>query len=287
VLLNPDFVEQRIKLIDEYNEARKHIPQPRYSFQEIEYNKWRLSFEHLEYMIYNRMISIGKAVELSSKTFYRLPSSTKPYKRDFIRRVYPKILYLEPSNSDPNCTQREYQTWYNILIAQVESPRFSGCPGKDDLDLYLYIHDNLPEEMGPSDRFILFLQDHAKPGWRSKRPYGLLWYYPPEYFTEQKFLDFITAMSRSTKPLSSFYGRYALLIHEYHLRISQGKAVDDLYNKVELLANNVEKHKFSILGYRGNSFYQEIKSLQQQIGQCLQRNNVGVEESSKRERANQ
>lgn len=273
VLLKPDCAEQRIKLINEYYVARRKGGAYIYSFGKTRHRKWMSNFEHLEYMIYNRMISINQAVGLSSKTFYGMPASAKQYKRDFLLTVYPKILELEPTNSDPNNKRKERGAWYNTLIGQIGYARWGGSPNKDDLDLYLRIHENLPEDMGSSSHFVLFLKDHAKPTWRRRgqsfRPY------PDEYFTEQEFLDFITAMSHSSKPLSSFYGRYTLLLYEYHLRIRQMKAVGDLFDDVELLTNEVEQHKFSIFqsspSCRGNCLYNEIKNLQQQIEQCMQK----------------
>ena len=87
-------------------------------------------------------------------------------------------------------------------------------------------------------------------------------------------MDFITAMSRSSNPLSSFYGRYALLLYEYNLRRKQMRAVEDLYDDVEQLANEVKEHGFSIFqiswGCKSDCLYEEIRSLQQQIEQCIQ-----------------
>lgn len=272
VLLKPDCVEQRIKLINEYYVARRKGGEYVYSFGKTRHRKWMSNFEHLEYMIYNRMISINQAVGLSSQTFYGMPASAKQYKRDFLLTVYPKILDLEPTNSDPSNKRKERRAWYSTLVGQIGYARWGGCPTKYDLDLYLQIHNNLPEDMGSSRRFILFLKDHAKPAWRRRG-----WQfspYPDEYFTEQEFLDFITAMSRSSKPLSSFYGQYALLLYEYHLRRKQMKAVGDLYDHVEQLANEVKKHKFSIFlispPCKRDCLYEEIKNLQQQIEQCMQ-----------------
>jgi hypothetical protein len=271
VLLKPDCVEQRIKLINEYYIARRKGGQYVYSFGITRHHKWKSNFAHLEYMIYNRMISIGEAAGLSSQTFYGLPASAKQHKTDFLLTVYPKILGLEPKNSDPNNERNERRAWYGTLVGQVTYARWSGCPNKDDLDFYLQIHENVPEDMGPSSHFVMFLKDHAKPAWRRRG-----WQsspYPDEYFTEQEFLDFITAMSRSSKPLSSFYGRYALLLYEYHLRRKQMKAVGDLLDDVELLTNEVEQHKFSLFlsspSCRGNCLYNEINNLQRQIEQCM------------------
>lgn len=272
VLLKPDCVEQRIKLINEYYVARRKGREYVYSFGNTRNRKWMSNFEHLEYMIYNRKISIGQAVGLSSQTFYGLPASAKQYKRDFLITVYPKILDLEPTNSDPNNKQKERRAWYSTLVGQVGYARWGGCPNKDDLEFYLHIHNSLPEDMGSSHRFILFLKDHATPSWRRRG-----WHsepYPDEYFTEQEFLDFITAMSRSSNPLSSFYGRYALLLYEYNLRRKQMRAVEDLYDDVEQLANEVKEHGFSIFqiswGCKSDCLYEEIRSLQQQIEQCIQ-----------------
>ena len=126
--------------------------------------------------------------------------------------------------------------------------------------------------MGPSRWFILFLNDHVEPGWRKRNtPGGNSWYFSqhPEYFSEQQFLDFITAMSLSEKPLSSFYGRYALLLHEYYKRRIRGMAVDDLYEKTKTLLSEVERHKFSvftnILYTKGNPFPKEIQKLLRKI----------------------
>jgi hypothetical protein len=272
VLLKPDCVEQRIKLINEYYVARRKGREYVYSFGNTRQRKWRSNFEHLEYMIYNRKISIGQAAGLSSKTFYGLPASAKQYKRDFLLTVYPKILDLEPTNSDPSNKQKERRAWYGTLVGQVGYARWGGCPNKDDLEFYLHIHNSLPEDTGSSRHFIMFLKDHATPSWRRRgwrsEPY------PDEYFTEQEFLDFITAMSHSSKPLSSFYGRFALLLYEYNLRRKRMRAVGDLYDAVEQLANEVKKHRFSIFlispPCNRDCLYEEIENLQKQIEQCMQ-----------------
>ena len=271
VLLKTDSSEQRIKLIDEYHLIiKKLVSKPK---------EWHPSFEHLEYMIYNRMVNFEQAFELCKKCLYRIPSSGRSYKRDFLLKVYPEILDLEPIGATALGQQMKYEKWYSLLMGQVRWSRledfYGGCPDKDDLDFYLELHDNvLPEEMGPSFRFILFLQDHAQPGWRKRAPacdFIRTWYFPghPEYFSEQEFLDFITAMSNSKKPLSSFYGRYTLLLREYYKRRDQGKAMDGLRDDVVSLLKEIEKHNFSIfdgrLSRENKSLYNETKSLLKKV----------------------
>jgi hypothetical protein len=138
----------------------------------------------------------------------------------------------------------------------------------------MQLHNNLPEDMGSSRHFVRFLKDHAKPAWRRRGRGNVPKPYPDEYFTEQEFLDFITAMSRSSRPLSSFYGRFALLLYEYNLRRKRMKVVGDLYDDVEQLANEIKEHKFSIFlisrPCKSDCLYEEIKSLQDQIEQCMQ-----------------
>lgn len=280
VLLKPDSVEQRTKLIDEYHLIMKKLIWKRKdSFEKIEHDKWRPSFEHLEYMIYNRLINFGQAIELCRKFLNRIPSSGKSYKRNFLLKVYPEMLELEPMGTNALGQQMKCEKWYSLLMGQVRWSRledfYGGCPDKDDLDFYLELHDNvLPEEIGPSHRFILFLQDHAQPGWRKRAPacdFIHTWYFPghPEYFSEQEFLDFITAMSNSKKPLSSFYGRYTLLLHEYYKRRYQGKALDGLRDDVVPFLKEIEKHNFSIfdgrLSRESKSLYNETKGLLKKV----------------------
>ena len=121
----------------------------------------------------------------------------------------------------------------------------------------MYVHNHVvPETIGPSQRFVLFLNDHSKPGWRSRKPVH------PDYFSEQEFLDFITAMSRSKKPLASCYGWYALLYHEFYKRQKQGESMYDLYYDAVLLLDEIEKHKYGRLS-------REIKELLKKIEQCF------------------
>jgi len=277
VLLKPDCVEQRFKLIEEYWEARKNPAGWRLSLESTSDNQWQLSFEHLEYMIFNRMVKMGQAVGLSGKAFARLPPLAKPYKRGFLLTAYPRILDLEPSKTEPGQQQSERQAWYSLLVRQVESARWGSCPTQEDLELYLQLHDTLPNDMGPAYTFILFLQDHAKPGWRDdSRVRHSYWCSPghDDYFSEEDFLDFTTALSRSIKPLSSLCGRYALLFHKYHFRRARLEPVDSLLDQVKSLANEVKDHKFSI--YLSSPFckkeeclYHEIRSLQAQIEQAI------------------
>ncbi|MHC4733935.1 MAG: hypothetical protein ACYTDW_05670 [Planctomycetota bacterium] len=256
VLLKPDCVEQRIKLINEYYVARRKGGTYVYSYGKTRHRKW---------------MSNSQAAGLSGQTFYGLPASAKQYKIDFLLTVYPKILDLEPTNSDPNNMRNERRAWYGTLVSQIQ---YRGCPNKDDLEIYMQLHNNLPEDMGSSRHFVWFLKDHAKPAWRRRGRGNVPKPYPDEYFTEQEFLDFITAMSHSSKPLSSFYGRFALLLYEYHLRRKQMKVVGDLYDDVEQLANKVKKHKFSIFQIswpcKSDCLYEEIRNLQDQIEQCMQ-----------------
>jgi hypothetical protein len=254
VLLKPDSVEQRVRLIFEY----------------CRISKSRHGFEHLEHMIFNQMIDIDKAIRLSKrllnelerKEFYRQLSQTeKSYRRDFLQTVYLEILKLEPSS--PDRKQKEYERWYELLVRQLLSARYGpGCGDRDDLDFCLHVLESvLPEKVGPSRVFILFLQDHIKPGWskRSIYPHGALYFAKhPEHFSEQDFIDFITAMSSSNKPLVSSYGWYALLYHEYHQRQKQGESMYDLYYDAVLLLDELEGHKFSRLS-------KEIKSLLKKI----------------------
>jgi len=292
ILLKPDSAEQRIKLINEYYRIRRLLKRPGSSFGKFKCAqwKWQPALEHLEYLIFNKMIDINNATKLGKKCFDRIPVTGKSYKREFLRKVYPEILNLKPPLTSAGDKQKGYEQWYKLLVRQVGSARFHdpyiGSPDQNDLKLYLDLHNSvLPEEMGPSRWFILFLNDHTEPGWRKKTHVGpARWYFGqhPEYFSEQQFLDFITAMSRSKKPLSSFYGRYALLLHEYYKRRMQGKPVDDLYDKTETLLSEIERHKFSvftnILYTKGNPFPKEIKKLLKKIEQYMSRDGNEAED---------
>jgi hypothetical protein len=261
VLLRPDSAEQRVQLIHEYCLMGQR----------------RRGFEHLEFMIFNQMIDIGKASALSKKLF-----SEKSYRRHFLRGAFLEILNLAPSKQSRE--RAEYQGWYELLVTQLLSTRYGpGCGSKDDLEFYLHIQESvLPEELGPSRRFILFLQDHIVPGW-SKRRAGvhsepLYFAKHPEHFSEQNFLDFITALSLSKKPLASFYGQYALLYHEYHKRRRQGEAMNDLREEAALLVNEMKEHRF--LGRLAGETGKVLKKIEQYI----QQHNAEAKEPSDEER---
>jgi hypothetical protein len=258
VLLRPDSAEQRVQLVHEYCLMGQR----------------RRGIEHLEFMIFNQMIDIGKASALSKKLF-----SEKSYRRHFLRGAFLEILNLEPSKQSR--ARAEYQAWYKLLVTQLLSARYGpGCGSKDDLEFYLHIQESvLPEKLGPSRRFILFLQDHIVPGW-SKRRAGVHsepFYFAkhPEHFSEQDFLDFITALSLSKKPLASFYGQYALLYHEYHKRRRQGEAMNDLRDEAALLVNEMNEHRF-----RGKLAGEVLKKIEQYI----QQHNAEAKEPSDEER---
>ncbi|MCK4829975.1 hypothetical protein KA005_80390, partial [bacterium] len=230
VLLKPDSAEQRIKLFDEY------IQILRLRFQSsapswLVPNEWRPSSEHLEYVIYNRMIDRKKARELSSRFLTHLPSvgrwartqSPMPeelYRKDFLRRVYPEILKLKPHSTETRYQQRECAQWHDLLASNALKGGLAHR--KEGLAFFLDLHNKaVPEGVGPSSYFVRFLKrDFYSAGYK-------LQHNRPRY-TRQEFLDFLTALSHSEKTLSSFYGRYGLLYHKYRQKKHQGKAMDDL-----------------------------------------------------------
>jgi hypothetical protein len=236
VLVEPNSVEQRIQLIYEYCHNKKA----------------RWSFEHLEYMIYNRMISLNKAVELSWELFNCSGRPRKSYRREFLRTAYLEILKLEPSGRRGRREKKYgYGAWYELLVMRLGLSCYSSvCGDKDDLAFCLHVHENvLPEEMGASDNFILFLQNHIEPGWSKSYPHNVV--RMPDHFSDQDFLDFIAAMSQSKKPLASAYGRYALLCREYYKRQKQGIAMDDLLDEVSLFLSEPRKHRTGLEGETG------------------------------------
>jgi hypothetical protein len=255
VLVEPNSVEQRIQLIYEYGRVKK----PRYGF------------EHLEYMIYNQTIPMGKAVALSRKCLLSLsrlfpfyvPSWVKSYRKDFLRRTYVAVLSLQPSRRDVRT--QEYQVWYEVLNTQLLScDNYDGCPDKNDLAFCLHLHENvLPNEARPSRAFVSFLHNHLKPRWRRRWSSGhsepLFFKKNPEHFSEQDFIDFITAMSRSKKPMNYCYGRYALLHCEYYQRREQSEPMYDLYYEAVLLLDELEERKFHLLLGATKSVVKEIE----------------------------
>jgi hypothetical protein len=249
VLSKPDSVDQRIILIHEYCRIGKRTS----------------ALEHFEYMICNRMISIGKATGLSKEL---LLGSGRVFRRRFVRTAYLEILKLRPSK--PGRELRECQQWYEFLAAFLFSSewdhRLLGCiaPHKDDLVLWLQLHESVvPEGVGPSQYFLSFLKDHAEPGWRKRSPFlhGRLYFAKhPEHFTQQDFLDFIAALIRFERPLCSFCGRYALFYREYYLRQKHRAAMDDLCGELESFLNVVDEHEnFYRLGKATRKLLKEIE----------------------------
>jgi hypothetical protein len=259
VLLKPDSIEQRRKLVDAY----------------CRFNKARFGLEHLEYMIYNRLINMEQAIELSEKCLsslpevplFHVPSPDMPVeaellKNEFLRNVYPQILKLSPAAGRP--------TWHKSLVRQALHRRDVGglmvgeYHDKEDLDLLLHLHMNVvPPEMSPLSEFIGFLKKHVQPGWRkSKWARG-----KPGYFTEEQFLDFLEAMSRSEKLLPSYYGRfarYALLHNEYSRRKKQRQGMEDLRGCVEALLTEMKNDE-----YRGK-FRRQTQSLLEAIDRFVE-----------------
>ena len=260
VLLKPDSVEQREELMSEYGRVKKRVLSMKPSFLQIrgfhELVKWKLPFEHLEYIINNELVNMNEALNLSDKCISLLPhdppwliptlgqpTPAEAFKKDFFRTVYSRILELKPSLNNPAVKLQECQKWYGFLLRHIFY-RVDGDEGKyhdgEDLDLLFYLHDNVvPDELRPSRAFIRFLKEHVKPGWRrSKQVRGKL-----GYFTEKDFLDFIGKMSRSRKLLACFYGRFALLYNEYYKRLEKGAPVDDLVDDVTCFLNEVRESK--------------------------------------------
>ncbi|HUT31602.1 MAG TPA: hypothetical protein VMX13_17560 [Sedimentisphaerales bacterium] len=256
VLLKPDSVAQRRKLIYEY----------------LGVDKPRFALEHLEAMIYRHLISIGEAVTLSDKCIRRLcgvypfgvPAKIRSCRRDFLLTAYLEILKLEPSGPEP--WTQDHQRWYEFLIPQWLSCHYMhGCPTKQDLDFCLHFHEEiLPEEAEPTKGFIVLLNGHCDPGW-SKRCTGihsepLYFAKHPEHFSEQDFLDFITAMSRSKRPLPRLYGRYALLQHQYHKRLREKERMDDLCSEARSLTDEARKlEAFGVLAGAVGELLQKIE----------------------------
>jgi hypothetical protein len=280
LLVHPNSVDQRIKLMDEYRHIRKRVVSIEPSWLNItgeyEHLRWRHRFEHLEYLIYNKLISMKDARELSNKCLRFLPNDppwltptpgqpteAELFKKDFLRQVYPEILKLRPSSEDPSERRDELARWYGLLLKRT----FSRCDGgggkyhdKEDLHLLLDLHTNVvPDGLSPSPGFVSFLKRHCEPGWRTRKPARG----KAGYFTEEEFLDFIKAMSNSEKTLPHFYGRYALLYHQYCKRQQQGEAMDDLRDEAALLVNEMKEHKF--LGRLTGETENFLKKIEQYI----------------------
>lgn len=281
VLLRPDSVGQRIMVIEECCKMINCLPQSKnFPLDIFEHNLWRPAFEHLEYMIQNRMINITKALKLFEKCQEKFPPSGKSYKRNFMLKVYPKILTLSTQEPHSNPQEKDVLEWYRLLIYQVICGPFprGRCPDEDDLHFYLQLHENvLPAEMGPSVEFIHFLQYYAKPEWlvQDQKSHSLEDYLKaeyvagcPEHFTEQQFLDFIVALKNSQRPLCNYYGRYTILLHEYNIRKKKGETLADLRDETELLIGGLEKHEFKYflrLGQNERPLLKEAKELLRKI----------------------
>jgi hypothetical protein len=256
VLLKPDSVAERNRLIYEY----------------LRIGKPQNALQHLEYLIYHRLISFGEALALSEKclrslyTLYRLliPAEAQSYRRDFLRTGYLEILKLEASS--PGSWTQEHRKWYEFLAWQLLCCYHAhGYPVKGDLEFCLHFHEDvLPEEAAPSKAFIAFLNNHRDPGW-SKRCTGIHsepFYFAkyPDHFTEPDFAAFVTAMSRSKKPLPRLYGRYALLHHEYNRRLREGAEMGDLGSETRSLLDETKKLKtFGVLGRAVGELLQKIE----------------------------
>ncbi len=129
--------------------------------------------------------------------------------------------------------------------------------------------EQVPDDLGPSPRFVSqFLDDHSRPGWRMGHPVVDRFYFAEhfEYCSEDEFLEFLKAMSRSEKPLCSFYGRYGLLRHEYFLRISRLEPVSPVCDRIRKLADDVkERGRTAYTGggaYESDCLYRAIIFLQ-------------------------
>ncbi len=257
VLLKPDSAEQRIKIIEE----NYRMPAQKYqsSWKPVEYKNWQQSFQHLECLIYNKMINMGIAIELSKKALSRLPyvtfanpipnqpSQAELFKKSFLRKVYPKILRLTPETIIPIYEQFEYKKWYQLLIKYSYFRRDGGggfYHDKSDLDLFLDLHNKaVPEGASPSDYFVRsLLKKHTRPNWHQEIPVDKR----RGYFSQQEFLDFLIAMSNSQKTLNRFYGRYALLAYKYYHRKKQNQSLNELSDEAESLLNDISNHYFYV-----------------------------------------
>ncbi len=188
-------------------------------------------------------------------------TEVESYRRDFLLRVHPEILKLKSSSTQTRYQQSECASWYNILVKRALFPRLDDSFwDKEDLAFFLDLHNKaVPEGIGPSSYFVRFVKrDFYTEHYRQQPHRGRYEY------SQQEFLDFLTALSRSEKTLNSFYGRFGLLYHKYCQRKHQGKAMDDLRDEAEQLVNDFKKARFPLSTGHG-PFHSEIVSLKQKM----------------------
>lgn len=225
LLLKPDVVEQRIRVIQEtYRIVTANWPRGtdwnsgRDLFDSLCHNRLvrrHRALGHVEYLIRNRKVSRSVATELVRETMRSIYTIRTTWssrlteeerrKKEFLVNVYPLILDIPPKSKN----KPGLEMWQSVL-GELALVRWDGnFLLKEDLDFLCKVLTTvIPDDLSPAAYVTYFLSDvshHFKHGDMYKH----------YRFSPKEYLDFLSRLKQSGKPLVVIYSRYGRLNYEW------------------------------------------------------------------------
>jgi hypothetical protein len=249
LLLKEADAPQRTALVDEYLKILVSPFQPPAGYEDVPGNKifdrlrrerfvvWYACLRNIEYLIRNRLTTTLEGARITGQAL-RHPRMIKvlgdpqsaeaeQVKQRFMREVFPLALTL------PIGKFQGMADWINVL-REVSMERYDRLEcGKDDLDRYLDLMENVMPENGLFAMFDLgpssFSRTVPDTSYRT--------------FTAEEYLAFVDRLKGSQRPVNVLIGRHADLAYRLGKRLNSGASVDDLLPQAEQLAIDFETLK--------------------------------------------
>ena len=253
LLLSPDDAVQRERVIDEYlRKVSEPLPpeaalemnpakEPYGSFCRERWPLWHIALAHLEYLIRNGEITAGKAGSLTNRLLSLAPDGSavnirlasadllaeaQAAKHRFLHDVFPLILNLKSRADQPIIG------WQSNFRDLVGYRLDRSLVKKEDFDL---VYDMM-ENILPENDCV-----------------GCLYLYTPHSvgFKQEDYLDFLSRLEQSKRPINAIGGRFGKLYWAWH-KEERGTPVlaEQFLPEVRAIVATLEAHPSTIANTR-------------------------------------